>query len=233
MSIQILVATLRTETPVNALPRHVRGFFARHQPDNLLLHQHQGTGDAHQFVYIYPRVQYRVRAGTIELFGIAEGPDAVEHATRGLSLVDLAGRVYQVVGIDYRAEEIELYGCSEPRSYRFVSPWLALNQKNFGRFRRSGPGERTFLLQRILVGNILSMCKSLGIYVAEHIAASIDLQTESCPVKDQDMLGFAGVFAVNFAIPPGFALGHLVSIGYGEIAAAQQGESPTADPACG
>jgi hypothetical protein len=93
-----------------------------------------------------------------------------------------------------------------------------LNQKNYLQYQASRGAQRVDLLERILIGNILSMCKSLGITVVHRLQAATALRPIPVSVKHQQLLGFIGTFGVNFRLCPGFGLGHLVSIGFGEIA---------------
>lgn len=171
-------------------------------------------------MYLYPRVQYRLREGVPQIIGIAEGMAAVAHATSGLDCLDLAGWQYRVLSVDCEESEIELDERDEPRCYSFSSPWLALNQDNYVRYQAASWDERQKLLKRTLIGNILSMCKSFDLVVLQRLEANVDLSPTPVYIKRQKLLGFRGRFSVNFQLGSGLGIGHLVSIGLGEIAAA-------------
>jgi hypothetical protein len=218
MYIATLVATLRSPEAVRGHPAMLRGYLASKHPENVLLHQHCGNGAEHRFAYLYPRVQYRLRHGIPRLLGIADGVTVVAEATRDLTSVELAGRHYPITAVDEESGGEEMEESDQPLFYRFVSPWLALNQKNYTLYQTSHGAQRVDLLQRILIGNILSMCKSLGITVTERLRVVTALHPVHVSVKNQEMLGFIGTFTVNFRLCPGFGLGHLVSIGLGEVA---------------
>src|SRR5207302_3088240 len=124
-------------------------------------------------------------------------------------------RDYPITNVEQVSGGIELEESETALLYRFVSPWLALSQKNYAQYQASHGAQRVDLLQRILIGNILSMCKSLGITVADRLQAAIDLRPVRVSVKKQSMLGFLGTFTINFRLCAGLGLGHLVSVGFG------------------
>lgn len=222
MYVATLLATLRSPETIRGRPSLLRGFFADQHPENVLLHQHCGDGGEHRFAYLYPRVQYRLRDGVPRLLGIAEGVTVVSEATRDLTSIKLAGRQYQITAVEQQTEGVDLEESDVPLFYRFASPWLSLNQKNYLQYQASRGAQRVDLLQRILIGNILSMCKSLGITVVQRLQAATSLRPVPVFVKHQKMLGFVGSFTVNFRLCPGFGLGHLVSLGFGEVIRCQQ-----------
>ncbi|MBW1679139.1 MAG: CRISPR-associated endonuclease Cas6, partial [Deltaproteobacteria bacterium] len=101
----------------------------------------------------------------------------------------------------------------------FLTPWLALNEKNYEKYQRVGRWEKKKeLLEKILIGNIISMSKSLGYTVPKPIKATIDkLREVKTSLKGTPMLGFLGTFSVNFEIPDYWGIGKSVSRGFGTI----------------
>lgn len=219
MNIPIAIATLCTDRPVRGKPAAVRGFFGRHFPASVLLHQHMGSGGT---AYLYPRVQYRVTNGTPQLIGIGDGIIAMENAVECLSELELNGWKYQINFVDIKHESVELDESDEPIEYRFASPWLALNQKNYGRYKAANRPDQNDLLNRILIGNVLSMSKSVGVVVTERLNAELFVRPRPVVAKRQQMIGFVGRFRLNFHIPAQLGIGHLVSIGFGEVALNQR-----------
>ena len=101
--------------------------------------------------------------------------------------------------------------------YKFLTPWLALNQDNYERFANSGIDERTDILKKILTGNILSMAKGLGYWVEEPIEVLIKLNPVKINYKNRKMIGFKGGFMTNFMIPNHLGLGKSVARGFGTV----------------
>ena len=74
------------------------------------------------------------------------------------------------------------------------------------------------MLERILVGNIISMSKGLGYTVPGQIEANIfDLRKIHTKLKGTHMLAFLGTFSVNFEIPDYWGIGKSVSRGFGTV----------------
>ena len=218
METETATITIITDRHVNAQPKHVRGFVANRNPNSLLLHQHQGSGTDHKYIYLYPRVQYRVQGEKVVICAIAEGVGAAIEATKDLESLYLAGEKYRVVGLDTIETTSDFQSIESEREYEFRSPWLALSQTNYQRYKQCATTARQSLLERILIGNFLSCAKSLGHHVDSQIVVKTNFRPNCCYVKNQEMLGFVGRFRVNFAFPEQFGLGHLASIGFGEVA---------------
>jgi len=74
------------------------------------------------------------------------------------------------------------------------------------------------LLKKILIGNILSMSKSLG-YIVEVLikVESSGVMEQKSFLKGTPMLGFLGTFSVNFEIPDYWGIGKSVSRGFGTV----------------
>jgi hypothetical protein len=102
--------------------------------------------------------------------------------------------------------------------YRFISPWIALNKQNYEKYRTLSGSERKKILEKVLVGNILSMYKGLGIFIQDKIEVSI-LKQISKPVTAHEnrFIGFHPIFASNTKLPEFFGVGKSVSKGFGTI----------------
>ena len=102
-------------------------------------------------------------------------------------------------------------------SYKFNSPWLALNSENYKKFTIATIKERRKLLKSILIGNILSMSKHLGYDVPDIIKVEIELTPMKVFYKDVPLVGFKGIFEINFSIPDHIGIGKAVSHGFGIV----------------
>ena len=104
-------------------------------------------------------------------------------------------------------------------TYRFLTPWLALNQNNARRYRTlSKDIDRCRLLERILVGNCLSFAKSFRHTVTLRLQADCSkLRPVYRNLKGITMQGFMGLFSVNFLLPDRVGIGKSVSRGFGTV----------------
>lgn len=194
----------------------LRGFFGRAFADEVLVHHHRSDGS---LLYAYPRVQFKILQKTALLLGIAEGSELlsrlwlkVDHTTIGNeNLPVLESKIIK---------KIETFGETiKPEQYRFLTPWIALNQKNERRYGKEKIRQKRFaLLEKIMVGNCLSLSKSLGYTISIKLKADCSgLQEVKCSLKGIPMRGFVGSFQINFLFPNRIGLGKSVSRGFGTI----------------
>jgi len=153
------------------------------------------------------------------ILGINEGAEVLKEVYDKFDEIKLGESRYSIMerGVILRSEE---FGCSQKiQSYRFATPWIALNQKNYDKYRRASREERRDLLRGILVGNILSASKGLGYVAKEHIRLEFgEITEEICQLKDKKVTGIRGEFTTNFEIPELLGLGKSVSRGFGTVA---------------
>lgn len=194
----------------------LRGYFGRAFGGEVMLHHHQPDGS---LVYDYPRVQFKVLDRTAHLIGVGEGCPLV---TRLWAEVDQARIGFE----DLTVLESRLSQRREPLGeaagsivYRFRTPWLGLNQDNHRRYHAlSVAAERRALLERILVGNCLSVAKAFGHRVIARLTADSDgLRPWTTRLKGVEMQGFVGTFRINFHLPDHMGIGKSVSRGFGTV----------------
>jgi hypothetical protein len=193
----------------------LRGFIVSKFPDQPILHQHETSG----FIYIYPRVQYKVIDGTARILGIDEGAEIFKEDFSNIGCLKLGDTDYEIKDREILDEEVDFGENALIISYSFLTPWLALNEKNYDKYQRLGSwAKKKELLEKILIGNIISMSKSLGYTVPEPIKANIaQLKEVPTSLKGTPMLGFLGTFSINFEIPDYWGIGKSVSRGFGTV----------------
>jgi len=130
----------------------------------------------------------------------------------------------RVVQVDWSALAITHSFSRRLLRYALCAPWIALNQENYARYARYARyhGEkreaRREELDRILVGNLLTMSQTFGWFFTpeETVYAAFEPSGEvPCTVKGVSLIGFEGTFVTNLALPDGLALGRSVSHGFG------------------
>jgi hypothetical protein len=204
--------------PVEAV--ELRGFFGQHFPGEELLHHHRAEGG---FRYQYPQVQFKVLDRTAHLIGIGAGAALVSRLWLEVdrTRIGLEELTVQEATLVRRRESVG--ESPEPVVYRFRSPWMALNQANYRRYEEA-PDEvaRRWLLERILLGNCLSLAKAVGHRVAARLTVHADLRPSSATIKGVGMRGFIGTFAVNFFLPQHLGIGKCVARGFGTVERVRQ-----------
>jgi len=198
--------------PARWAPR-IRGFIASKYPHYIELHHHNGK----KFIYHYPLVQYKIIDKTPIMVGIGEAVEIIikiftELDKLNLSVTNLDLNEKSITLENVRWEESDIM-----REYRLVTPWMALNQKNFQRYMNNSADKKKELLEKIFVGNILSISKTLGYTIRERLRAEVDLFPVEVKFKQKAMLAFKGRILVNFHVPDLWGLGKSVSRGFGTV----------------
>ena len=193
----------------------IRGFFGNKFRDIDYMHNHN---EDNKLFYRYPLVQYKVIDNKPIVIGINEGAEALK--TNNIFLEDELLIGDTVVSSSQQSifnEQLSLGETDKLHTYDFVSPWIALNQKNISKYIKSDEIDKEELLKSILIGNIISMCKGLGYTINDRIKIKLNLDETTVSLKGTKMLAFNGSFTVNFEIPDYFALGKSISRGFGII----------------
>jgi len=217
MKIRCCQLIIKTDKPlVNAQVVNLRGYIGRQYPKLSLLHNHSSNNS---LIYTFPRVLYQIIDGIPVIIGIDEGIDAIRQIGPTLTQLSLRGVIYNVKEILDFEQEVDFGVIKSVTSYSFLTLWLALNEKNYEKYQRLGPWlKKKELLEKILVGNIISISKGIGYTVPEPIKANIKTIKEvPAKLKGVPMIGFLGTFSVNFEIPDYWGIGKSVSRGFGTI----------------
>lgn len=200
---------------------HLRGYFGDVFREETLLHHHRADGS---LVYEYPKVQFKVLDRTASLVGIESGADLIERLWLQVDQTRLGDEVLPVLEGNLRRRREPFGEADASLEYRFRTPWLGLNQQNHQRYDQArSDAERQEVLARVLVGNCLSLAKSLGHRVQARLAAETRrLRPHPVRFKGLPMLAFEGPFRVNFRIPSRLGLGKSVSRGFGTVEAEER-----------
>ena len=212
MLLKTFTLTLASTRPIHGSATQLRGFFATKFNEYTLLHHH----NTDKLIYKYPLVQYKMVDKTPTVVGINEGVEVLKDIYDKYDEINLNGNIYEIVerGIEVKEQE---FGLSERlHSYRFITPWLALNQTNYAKYLESDLIEQKEALRRTLTGNLLSASKGLGYTVPDTIRLEINRgKTVMCTVKGVRFVGMLCDFIVNFELPDYMGVGKSVSRGYG------------------
>jgi hypothetical protein len=199
-----------TQTP------QLRGFFGRTFAEEVSLHQHRPDGSV---IYDYPRVQYKILDRTPVLLGLGNGSDLLTRLWLEVDRTKIGMDELLVLESSIVRRTDQLGEMTEPAKYRFLTPWLALNQENERRYAiAQSLKERVALLESILVGNCLSLAKAFGHRVTARLQANCGrLRPVRSSLKGMSMTGFVGAFQVNFSLPDRIGIGKSVSRGFGTV----------------
>ena len=206
--------TLETPTPITGTPDKLRGSIASQNINKSIYHQHTDEG----LKYRYPLIHYHILDEKAVITGFLEGVDETKKLFQKLNYLQLGKKKHHITGKKLAITEQEFGLTDRTHRYRFVSPWIALNSRNYQKYIGFNGSSRLKFLEKILTGNILSASKSLN-YTVEDIIQTSLIYARQIPhkLKGTPILAFQGVFEVNFELPELFGLGKSVSRGFGAI----------------
>ncbi|MBS4059455.1 MAG: hypothetical protein KG029_03565 [Bacteroidetes bacterium] len=216
MKVKTLIFRFTCDESIKGSADKLRGFFADKFGEYTLIHQHLNDNE---LLYKAPLIQYKILDGKPFILGINEGADILQQIHEDINHLKIGNVKYQIKekNIVLKTDYFRLAGNSN--TYSLLTPWLALNEKNYEQYQKLGTwAKKKELLEKILIGNIISMSKSLGYTVPEPIEVTIgNLKEVQTKLKGIPMLGFLGTFSVNFQIPDYWGIGKSVSRGFGTI----------------
>lgn len=194
----------------------LRGFFGNLYRNRPEFHHHSGD----HLTYSHPLIQYKIVEKSALIVGLKEGSYLLK-AVPKLNHIELHHQNYAILEQKLHPSTVSCGLTSEAIHYRFATPWVGLNERNHVEYLRIKHKKELVsnLLRRILVGNLLSMCKSLRYVVERKIEAVLDLEEcEKVEIKQGvEMVAFTGEFKVNFNIPDFWGIGKSTARGYGTV----------------
>ena len=217
---EIKVGTLSfRDLKINSGELHkFRGYIGNLYKKYDLIHNHREDGSS---ITRYPLIQFKLIDKTPSIIAITE--KAIEVFSKIFLSMDEV--IIDNFKIPVHEKELKVETCEagftdETMVYEIISPWVALNKDNYTKYRQTKTyDEQTMLLEKILIGNIMSMSKGLGIHLNddERIKISLKHKHVRAKLKGIPMSAFTGIFKTNYIIPDYFGIGKSVSRGYGTI----------------
>ena len=187
----------------------LRGFLIQKYEGNTKFHNHISGN----FDYSYPKLQYKLIKNNLAIMAIEEVSDLNLKLFEEIEYIDIFGDMFFDVKKELiiKNEDI-IYSRNKMFNYKFITPYLPLNEKNFSKYLK---GE--YSLERAITNNILEVLKGLGIWLEKDnkIYTSTNLEITSRNLKNVNMISFTGNFSTNIKFPNYFSLGKRKSLGYG------------------
>jgi hypothetical protein len=184
---------------------------------NTLFHNHI-TSDT--YLYRYPLIQYKTVYKLPAIYCVDAGVDEIHKLFENKTwTIDLKGEKMDLVVEDLNLKTITLNIWDKPLEYQ-IQRWQALNEENYRKYQTlNSLTEKIEMLQRILVGNILSFAKGIEWRIDKPIVLNItDLQTERLSrMKDIKVAVFNIQFTCNVSLPNYIGLGKGASTGFGVV----------------
>ena len=182
---------------------------------NLLYHNHIGDSS---YRFAYPLIQYKRINGKAAITCIEEGADIIGQFLSETSDPLMIGRRETKIEVEkVIPEKVEIQISDSPQTYS-LHQWLPLNSKNYEQYRNTESFiDKINILERVLIGNILSFLKGVGIHLEEHLDVHITdiIKQNIITYKGVKMMAFDITFKANITLPSYIGIGKNASVGFG------------------
>lgn len=182
----------------------------------LLFHNHEGEG----FRYSYPLIQYKRIGGKAVLVCIGEGTEEIGKFFSSCNFdVQVGNRPVNLEVESVKANKSIVQVWDSPFCYT-IRKWLPFNKENYEQYTNlESLAEKYAMLERLLVGNILSFGKGVGIQFDKQVECKITEASEPMSImhKGVKLMGFDVAFKSNVSLPDYIGLGKGVSVGKGMV----------------
>ncbi len=214
-NIESVVARIITDKPVRKTPYQVKGVFIRQYPDEPVIPMLDGT---YRDKFLYPRVQVKILNEQIYIIGIHEGVKPVLSLVKNFDMFDFGNITFEIKNTDIEQDEQQFIPTDRLIRYRFITPWVALNQMTGGKYRFLTNQEKPSFLNRLLGQNIVFMAKEVGIDLNDKVFTKVKVSSLFPKPVDENKWGaFMGEFKTNFVLPNYIGVGNGITRGYGTI----------------
>lgn len=214
---------------VNVLILHLKGHLSSaeiplfrgaviHSMDEkpILFHNHEKDG----YRYAYPLIQYKRIEGKAALMFINQGAEEVNQLLES----EPDSFVLKNHAIDFKIEDITSTNhrvkIEETQTTYCLKRWIPLNSSNYSKFKeKESMVEKIHFLEKMLVGNILSFAKGIGVKLSQKVECTIlDISgSYQSKVKGISMQCFDVLFKTNVSLPEYIGIGKHASINYGVV----------------
>ncbi len=195
---------------------------------DILYHNHLGDS----VLYHYPMIQYKRIGQCAAIVAVDSGADIIgQFLSSGATRLRIGIREENFVISDIKANNCLVQVWDGQFEYH-LRKWLPFNSKNFVEYKcLTSLLEKIEFLEHILVGNILSFAKGVGINLDSNVVGKI------VSVDDHKLMAYKGVKMMsydlrirsNVTIPDFVGIGKGVSLGFGTISRCYQEKLQTKD----
>lgn len=208
--IKICHAILDFDSDQNVTPVQLRGFLAHLFANISEFHHHSDNS------YHYPLIQYKRIDKKLAVIGIGEFADVVFDKMSNLDHITTQDQKIPLTNIELQNT---IYHPKEVKSkYKFASSWIALNKENYAKYSLLAKKDQRAFLEKILVGNILSMLKGMEIFLDYIITVKINSYKSITTTAHQNKFtGFFCDWNSSITIPEYCGLGKSISKGFGVV----------------
>jgi hypothetical protein len=193
-----------------------RGFISNRYPNYELIHNHLREGG---FRYSYPVIQFKTINKRPVIVGINEGIDILKHVFMEIEDIRINYSRRRINEKSISICEDKFGEAEEFLDYKFIFPWMALNQNNYDEYIKLNKFDQQSFLRHILRENLKTISKGFGYEIKNIDGIKVDgiFIKKEIKFKNMTMLCFAGNFMTNFYLPDYLGIGKQVARGFGTV----------------
>ena len=212
-----IVIQFDNEIESKALPYFRGAVIASLEKKDVLFHNHEED----KLRYSYPLIQYKRIHKKAAVMGVGKGIEVISQLLTAHDYNYQIGNEQVEMHIEaVNAYDNEILLTENADSHYRLRSWLPLNSENDKQYQESESlVERIQILERVLVGNILSFLKGVDIYLEEQLAVHVTDITGQRAVtyKKVKLMAFDIEFKANIQLPQYIGIGKNASIGCGVL----------------
>ena len=213
-AINILTIQFANEITLHEIPLFRGAINSSLDNQSILFHNHDGNG----LRYAYPLIQYKQIKDKAAIVCIGKGTETINDLLRlGSSKLHIGKRVVDMRVQTIHIDQFQIDGNDKEYHYKLQN-WLPLNTKNYKEYQcMDSMVSKIQLLERVLVGNILSLLKGIDVHVDYQISLNImDIANQHIIYyKKVKLMAFDVEFKTNISLPQYIGVGKNASIGFG------------------
>lgn len=184
---------------------------------NDFFHNHLKDG---KLRYSYPLIQYKRIRRRAAIVCIGEGAEVVGDFFSNSNFEVRIGQRDETLEVEeVNASQVLVQIWDSMFTYH-IRKWLPLNKDNYEKYMAlESVADKCLMLERLLVGNILSFAKGMGIHFEGEVECKItDIEEPVVRIyKGVKMMAFDAEFKTNVSLPDYIGLGKGVSLGMGTV----------------
>ncbi len=217
METRVLVIKYSNHLPMSAVPLFRGAVIGTMGSEaNVLYHNHNGES----LVYHYPLIQYKCIGQCAAIVAIDGGADTIgQFLSSGVSELAIGERKENFIICDVYTTNCTVQVGDEEFEYH-LRKWLPFNSENYQEYKSiEDLSGKVQFMEKILVGNILSFAKGVGVSLDSNVTCKIKSMDNQRLVryKGVKMMSFDIVFKTNVTIPDFVGIGKGVSLGFGMV----------------
>ncbi len=185
--------------------------------EHILFHNHLND---EKYLFGYPVIQYKSIKGKAAIVCIDYGTDEIYKLFQKKDQTIKIGSETRTLNVEKVLVNQYNLNVWDKTFFYSINNWVALSSENYQKYQLlTNELDKEAFLEKILIGNIISMAKGIKWQIDKEIKLKITDITDEHFVsfKENKLHAFNVSFKTNVFLPSGIGLGKSVSFGFGNV----------------